>query len=92
MPSPLQIKPVLMITGIVYALIGLVLAGGGVWLAALGGSTYYLAVGVGILATGILLATGRWLALWVYAAVPDRHADLGGTRSGLRLVAARCAR
>jgi hypothetical protein len=38
------------ITGIVYALIGLVLAGGGIWLAALGGSIFYIILGVGILA------------------------------------------
>jgi quinoprotein glucose dehydrogenase len=69
MPSPLRSKPVLKITGVVYALFGLVLAGGGGWLAALGGSTFYVAVGLGILASGILLAAGRWLALWVYAAV-----------------------
>ena len=69
MPSPLQIKPVLKITGFIYALIGLLLAGGGVWLAALGGSAYYLTAGLGILAAGILLAAGRWPALWVYAAV-----------------------
>jgi quinoprotein glucose dehydrogenase len=69
MPSSLQIKPVLKITGLVYALLGLVLAGGGVWLAALGGSAFYLAVGLGILASGILLAAGRWPGLWVYAAV-----------------------
>src|ERR1700723_3997015 len=69
MPSLLRNKPVLKITRLVYALIGLVLAGGGVWLVALGGSAFYLAVGLGILASGILLAAGRWLALWVYAAV-----------------------
>ena len=69
MQSLPPIKPVLKITGLVYALIGLLLAGGGVWLAALGGSAYYLIAGLGILATGILLATGRWPALWVYAAV-----------------------
>ena len=69
MPSPLQIRPVLKITGFIYALIGLLLAGGGIWLLALGGAAFYLAVGLGILATGILLAAGRWPALWVYAAV-----------------------
>src|SRR5471032_2857562 len=69
MQSLPRIKPVLNITGLVYALIGLLLAGGGVRLAALGGSAYYLIAGLGILATGILLAAGRWPALWVYAAV-----------------------
>src|ERR1700733_13126068 len=69
MPSLLRNKPVLKITGLVYAVIGLVLAGGGVWLVALGGSAFYLAAGLGLLASGILLAAGRWPALWVYAAV-----------------------
>jgi quinoprotein glucose dehydrogenase len=69
MHSLLRINPVLKITGAAYVLIGLLLAGGGVWLAMLGGSVYYLIAGLGILATGILLAAGRWPALWVYAAV-----------------------
>jgi quinoprotein glucose dehydrogenase len=69
MPSPLRIKAVLKITGIVYALLGLLLTGGGVWLVALGGSAFYLAAGLGILTSGMLLAAGHWPALWVYAAV-----------------------
>jgi len=58
-----------LITGAVYALIGLALAGGGAWLAALGGSVYYLIAGIGILVTGGLLIARRRSALWVYAAV-----------------------
>src|ERR1700733_15387300 len=69
MQSLLRSNLVLKITGSAYALIGLLLAGGGVWLAALGGSACYLIAGVGIFATGILLVAGRWPALWVYAAV-----------------------
>src|SRR3984885_1668415 len=69
MQSLPRIKPVLKITGLLYALIGLLLAGGGVWLAALGGAAYYLIAGLGVLGTGILLAAGHWPALWVYAAV-----------------------
>jgi len=60
---------VVTITGAVYGLIGLALAGGGAWLAALGGSLYYLIAGLGILITGGLLIAGRRSALWVYAAV-----------------------
>ncbi len=56
-------------SGIVYALIGLVLACGGGWLAALGGSLYYAVAGLGILITGALLLVRRRSALWVYAAV-----------------------
>ena len=69
MPSLTETRPVLKITGLVYALIGLALAGGGVWLALLGGSAFYSVAGLGILATGVLLMAGRWSALWVYAAV-----------------------
>jgi quinoprotein glucose dehydrogenase len=60
---------VVTITGVVYALIGLALAGGGAWLAALGGTLYYVIAGLGILITGGLLIAGRRQALWVYAAV-----------------------
>ena len=69
MSSLPQTSLVLKITGLVYTLIGLALVGGGLWLAVLGGSAFYLLVGVGILVTGLLLATARWLALWVYAVV-----------------------
>ena len=61
--------PIIAITGIIYALIGLALTGGGAWLAALGGSLYYVIAGLGILITGALLLRGRGEALWVYAAV-----------------------
>jgi quinoprotein glucose dehydrogenase len=57
------------ITGIIYALIGLVLAGGGIWLAALGGSIFYIILGVGILATAALLLAQRRSALWLFAIV-----------------------
>lgn len=62
-------RPILLISGLVYAVIGLALAAGGAWLAVLGGSLYYLIAGVGILITGALLIAGRPSALWVYAAV-----------------------
>ncbi|MGY4317465.1 membrane-bound PQQ-dependent dehydrogenase (glucose/quinate/shikimate family) [Bradyrhizobium sp. JR3.5] len=57
------------VTGIVYALIGLVLAGGGIWLAALGGSISYIVIGVGILATAALLLAQHRSALWLFAIV-----------------------
>src|SRR5215470_15302799 len=59
----------LITTGIFLALIGLALTGGGIWLAALGGSVYYIIAGLGILITGALLMARHRLALWVYAAV-----------------------
>jgi quinoprotein glucose dehydrogenase len=60
---------VVTVTGGIYALVGLALAGGGGWLAALGGSLYYLIAGLGILITGALLIARLRAALWVYAAV-----------------------
>ena len=57
------------VTGVVYCIIGLALAAGGLWLAVLGGSLYYVIAGLGILVTGGLLIAGRRSALWVYAAV-----------------------
>lgn len=69
MPLPSRSRPVLLVTGLVYGLIGLALAAGGAWLASLGGSLYYLIAGIGILATGALLVAGRPVALWVFAAV-----------------------
>src|SRR5207237_5425838 len=57
------------ITGIIYALIGLVLAAGGIWLAAWGGSIFYIFLGVGILATAALLLAQRRSALWLFTIV-----------------------
>ncbi len=42
--------------GILIALIGLVLAAGGAWLAALGGSLYYLLVGLALIVSGVFVA------------------------------------
>src|SRR3954467_3308129 len=61
--------PAVTITGVVYALLGLALAGGGAWLVALGGSPFYVIAGLGILVAGALLVAGRREALWAYAAV-----------------------
>src|SRR6266700_3458074 len=69
MPASPRSRLVVTVTGMVYALVGLALAGGGAWLAALGGSSYYLIAGLGTLITGVLLIARRRAALWVYAAV-----------------------
>lgn len=53
--------------GAVLILCGLAAAGGGTWLAALGGSWYYLVAGAAMVATGVLLAIRRREALWLYA-------------------------
>lgn len=57
------------ISGGILILAGIALAIGGVWLAALGGSWYYLLAAAGFLLTGILLVKQRSIALWVYAIV-----------------------
>ncbi|MET4234501.1 quinoprotein glucose dehydrogenase [Bradyrhizobium sp. LA6.10] len=61
--------PWLAITVVVVAVMGLALAGGGAWLAVLGGSVYYLIAGAMLLLTSWLLAIRRAEALWVYAAL-----------------------
>lgn len=64
-PAPLPALAV----GIVIALIAIILIIGGVWLAALGGSAYYLAAGIAMLVSGLLLMRGRLLGGWLYGAV-----------------------
>ncbi|WP_115720088.1 membrane-bound PQQ-dependent dehydrogenase, glucose/quinate/shikimate family [Gallaecimonas mangrovi] len=59
----------LFIFGIIMALCGLALAGGGLWLAALGGSWYYLLAGVAMLVSGVLLAKRRALGASIYGLV-----------------------
>jgi len=48
------------------ALIGIVLTIGGVWLASLGGSLYYLIAGVAMLVSAWLLFRGQLLGGWIY--------------------------
>ena len=56
-------------TGIVFLLVGLALGIGGGWLAGLGGSAYYLIVGIGLAATGVLVLRRSVAALWLYGLV-----------------------
>ncbi len=58
-----------LIVGIVLALIALVLIVGGIWLAALGGSAYYLLAGIAMLVAGLLLMRGQMVGGWLYGAV-----------------------
>lgn len=60
---------VALVMGAILVVIGAVLALGGVWLVLLGGSPYYLAAGAALVASGILIATGRVLGVWLYAAL-----------------------
>ncbi len=50
----------------VMAIIGIVLTVGGIWLAALGGSPYYLIAGVAMLSSAWFLVRGRLLGGWIY--------------------------
>ena len=60
---------VLSVTGIVFSLIGLALAGGGAWLAYLRGSLFYVALGAAIFATGVLLKRRRRIALHLFGVI-----------------------
>lgn len=55
--------------GLIVALLGLVLAVGGGWLAAVGGSWYYLPAGLGLLVSGVQLLRARGSGAWWYFAV-----------------------
>ncbi|ANL27100.1 quinoprotein glucose dehydrogenase [Rhizobium phaseoli] len=57
----------IVITSILFIIIGLALGGGGLWLVTLGGSAFYLFAGLMFLITAGLLLMRRAAALWVYA-------------------------
>ena len=57
------------LTAILFAFIGIALGYGGIKLALLGGSLYYIITAAGFLLTAILLFTRRAAALWVYALI-----------------------
>lgn len=59
----------LTLTAALFAIIGLVLTGGGGWLLSLGGSPYYLVTGLAFLVTAVLLLRRSGAALWLYALV-----------------------
>jgi quinate dehydrogenase (quinone) len=52
--------------GVLIALIGLGLVGGGGYLIALGGSWYFLLMGVAMLASGLMIARCKPLGAWLY--------------------------
>jgi quinoprotein glucose dehydrogenase len=68
---PWFIRPplILIVTSLLLAVTGLAIGLGGVWLAVLGGSLYYVITGVALLATAVLVWRGRVAALWVYALI-----------------------
>ncbi|WP_338721247.1 PQQ-binding-like beta-propeller repeat protein [Devosia sp. XK-2] len=54
--------------GVLVGLLGALILVGGVWLATLGGSWYYLVAGLGLLATAAFLVRRDILAVWTYLA------------------------
>ena len=60
-------SPLIIITALFAALSGLYLLGGGIWLAKLGGSLYYIIAGLVLLITAWLLVRRRATALLLYA-------------------------
>lgn len=59
----------LTLTAVLFAIIGVVLTGGGGWLLSLGGSPYYLITGLAFLLTAYLLLRRSSAALWLYALI-----------------------
>ncbi|PZQ45856.1 MAG: membrane-bound PQQ-dependent dehydrogenase, glucose/quinate/shikimate family, partial [Phenylobacterium zucineum] len=55
--------------GVLLVLIGAILAAGGLWLALVRGSPYYLLAGLGLIASGALMVRRRVLGAWVYVGV-----------------------
>ena len=54
--------------GVIIALLGLLLAAGGVKLAGLGGSWYFLIGGLAMAIAGVLIARRKLAGAWLYAA------------------------
>jgi quinoprotein glucose dehydrogenase len=59
----------LAVFGVLAAFLGVLMLAGGIWLAGLGGSWYYLLAGAGLVASGVLLVRGALTGAWVFAAV-----------------------
>src|SRR5690625_5455229 len=59
----------LAVFAVVLVLLGAVLAAGGAWLVALGGSFYYLLAGLGLVVSGVLLLGDRPAGAWLYLLV-----------------------
>nr|WP_232493260.1 membrane-bound PQQ-dependent dehydrogenase, glucose/quinate/shikimate family [Novosphingobium kaempferiae] len=65
--APRPVAPVVL--GGIIAVLGMVLAIGGIWLAVLGGSAYYVLTGMAMLASGVLLIRRNMLGGWLYCAI-----------------------
>jgi quinate dehydrogenase (quinone) len=60
-------KLILAVLGAVIALLGVLLGGGGVYLAALGGSWFFLLMGLAMLVSGVMIARRKTAGTWLYA-------------------------
>ena len=81
------------LTAVIFSsLIGAALGAGGVWLAVLGGSWYYIFAGLAFLITVLSSLPETRLGVARLCGPGDRHAWLGNLGDRLRLVAARAAR
>jgi len=73
MPDETRSHPILTaylyVLASVMAILGIVIAAGGAWLLALGGSFYYLPAGVGLVVAAFFLFQRRLLGFWIYLAV-----------------------
>ena len=53
----------------VLVVFGALLSVGGLWLATLGGSLYYLLIGIAFIVSGVFAFRRNAIALWIYASV-----------------------
>jgi len=57
---------ILLASGVLFALLGITLAIGGVRLVTLGGSWYYLIAGLTLVVSGVLIGRRMALGVWIY--------------------------
>ncbi|TDI61695.1 MAG: membrane-bound PQQ-dependent dehydrogenase, glucose/quinate/shikimate family [Alphaproteobacteria bacterium] len=57
------------IYAVLLSVLGLIMAGGGLWLVLLGGSYYYLAAGIALVASGVFLWRGQMRGAYLYGLV-----------------------
>src|SRR3546814_14953588 len=79
-----------LIIGLLIFLVGLAMAGGGIWLAALGGSWYYAIAGIVMMLSGVLLVARHRVGAWLYWLVlagtaADRKSVVSGKRVSVRV-------
>jgi quinate dehydrogenase (quinone) len=60
-------KPVSIIVALLFGILGVTLTAGGAYLLSLGGSAYFLLMGIALLASGVLIGLRRPEGAWLYA-------------------------